>query len=152
MGTAHASVSDAPMMGRHRGGESWVIKRTTAQTRLRRAMNAVWPWCRNPRHDPRREPYRRLSQKLQGHDQYDGIRGHDRKLAVLSQMAATAWHEWLSRRSQQSAIRWEQCCKLLEVYPLPKPSLVHGISHGLQGRNVLCESRAEALAPEEPDA
>jgi RNA-directed DNA polymerase len=105
----------------------WVSKRTTAQKRVRRAMNAVWQWCRNHRHDPLREPDRRLSQTLQGHDQYDGIRGNDRKLAVLYQMAATAWRDWLSRRSQQSAIRWEQFCKLLKVDPRPKPSIGPGI-------------------------
>jgi RNA-directed DNA polymerase len=106
----------------------WVIKRTTAQNRLRRAMKAVWQWCRNHRHDLLREQYRRLSQTLQGHDPYDGIRGNDRKLAVLYQMAETAWRYWLSRRSQQSPIRWEQFCQRLEVYPLPQPSSVHGIS------------------------
>jgi group II intron reverse transcriptase/maturase len=63
----------------------WVIKRTTAQKRLRRAMQAVWQWGRNHRHDPLREQYRRLSQKLQGHYQYYGIRGNYRKLAVLYQ-------------------------------------------------------------------
>ncbi len=105
----------------------WVIKRTTAQKRLRRAMKAVWPGGRNHRHDPLRAPYRRLSQQLQGHYQYDGIRGNYRKRAVLYQMAETAWRDWLSRRSQQSAIRWEKFCKRLKVYPLPKPSIVHGI-------------------------
>jgi hypothetical protein len=105
----------------------WVIKRITAQKRLRRAMKAVWQWCRNHRHDPLREQYRQLSQKLRGHYQYYGIRGNYRKLAVLYQMAETAWRYWLSRRGQQSAIRWEKCRKLLKVYPLPKPSIVHGI-------------------------
>jgi len=115
-------------------------------------MNAGWPWCRHQRHDPRREPYRRLSQKLQGHYQYDGIRGHDRTRAVRYQRAETAWREWLSRRSQQSAIRGEQCCQLLEVSPLPKPRIVHGIESGLQGSNVLRSSRADARATEEPEA
>ena len=114
-----------------------MIKRTTAQKRRRRAMKAGWQGCRHQRHDPRREPYRRRSQKLQGHYQDDGIRGHDRKLAVLDQMAETAWRDGRSRRSPQSAIRWEKCCQLLEVYPLPKPRIVHGISSGLQGSHVL---------------
>jgi group II intron reverse transcriptase/maturase len=105
----------------------WVIKRTTAKKRLRRAMKAVWQWCRNHRHEPLREQYRRLSQKLQGHYQYYGIRGNYRKLAVLYQMAETAWRYWLSRRSRQSAIRWEKFCKLQEAYPLPNPRIVHGI-------------------------
>jgi RNA-directed DNA polymerase len=115
----------------------WEIQRTTAQKRVRRAMKVVWQGCRNHRHDPLREQYRRLSQTLQGHYQDDGIRGNDRKLAVLYQMAETAWRDRLSRRSQQSALRWEKFCKLRKVYPLSKPRSVHGPSHGRQGSHVL---------------
>jgi hypothetical protein len=100
-------------------------------------MKVVWQGCRNHRHDPLREQYRRLSQTLQGHYQDDGIRGNDRKLAVLYQMAETAWRDRLSRRSQQSALRWEKFCKLRKVYPLSKPRSVHGPSHGRQGSHVL---------------
>jgi formylglycine-generating enzyme required for sulfatase activity len=81
----------------------WVIKRTTAQKRLRRAMKAVWHWCRNHRHDPLREQYRRLSQKLQGHYQYDGIRGNYRKLEALYRSVERAWRYWLSRGGQWTA-------------------------------------------------
>jgi group II intron reverse transcriptase/maturase len=48
---------------------SWVIKRRTAKTRLRRAMRAVWHWCRTHRHDPLRAQYRQLCQKLRGYYQ-----------------------------------------------------------------------------------
>jgi len=48
----------------------WVIKRRTAKQRVRRAMRAVWHWCRTHRHDSLRAPYRALCQKLRGHDQY----------------------------------------------------------------------------------
>jgi hypothetical protein len=129
-----------------------VIQRTTAQNRVRRAMNAGWQWCRHHRHDPRREPDRRLSQTLQGHDQDDGIRGHDRKRAGLYPMAEPAWRYGLRRRRQQSAIRGEKCCKRLKGYPRPTPRIVQGLAHGLQGRPVLRESLAEARATEEPDA
>jgi hypothetical protein len=129
-----------------------VSKRTTAKKRRRRALKAVWQGCRTQRHDPLREQDRRRSQKLPGHDQDDGLRGHDRKLAVRYPMAATAWRYGLSRRSQPRAIRWEKFCKLWEVDPLPTPRLVHGLSPGRQGRNVLRPSRADALAPEAPDA
>ena len=33
----------------------WVIKRRTAKQRLRRAMRAVWQWCRTHRHEPLRD-------------------------------------------------------------------------------------------------
>jgi RNA-directed DNA polymerase len=68
-----------------------VIKRVTAKKRRRRAMKAVGRWCRHHRHDPRREQYRQRSRGLRGHEQYDGIRGHDRKLEALFTSVETAW-------------------------------------------------------------
>jgi RNA-directed DNA polymerase len=105
----------------------WVIKRVTAKKRLRRAMKAVWQWCRNHRHDPLREQHRKLSRRLRGHYQYYGIRGNYGQLEVLYEWADKAWRYWLSRRSQQSAIPWEKFYRLRTVYPLPQPSIVHRI-------------------------
>jgi RNA-directed DNA polymerase len=76
----------------------WVIKRRTAKKRLRRALRAVWRWCRTHRHDPLREPYRQLRAKLRGHYQYDGIRGNYRKLEAFYRGVERAWRYWLSRR------------------------------------------------------
>jgi RNA-directed DNA polymerase len=105
----------------------WVIKRVTAKKRLRRAMKAVWQWCRNHRHDPLREQHRKLSRRLRGHYQYYGIRGNYGQLEVLYEWADKAWRYWLSRRSQQSAIPWAKFYRLRTVYPLPQPSIVHRI-------------------------
>jgi RNA-directed DNA polymerase len=105
----------------------WVIKRVTAKKRLRRAMKAVWQWCRNHRHDPLREQHRKLSRRLRGHYQYYGIRGNYGKLEALYEWADKAWRYWLSRRSQQSAIPWEKFYRLRTMYPLPQPSIVHRI-------------------------
>jgi RNA-directed DNA polymerase len=105
----------------------WVIKRVTAKKRLRRAMKAVWQWCRNHRHDPLREQHRKLSRRLRGHYQYYGIRGNYGQLEVLYEWADKAWRYWLSRRSQQSAIPWEKFYRLRTVYPFPQPSIVHRI-------------------------
>jgi RNA-directed DNA polymerase len=105
----------------------WVIKRVTAKKRLRRAMKAVWQWCRNHRHDPLREQHRKLSRRLRGHYQSYGIRGNYGQLEVLYEWADKAWRYWLSRRSQQSAIPWEKFYRLRTVYPLPQPSIVHRI-------------------------
>jgi RNA-directed DNA polymerase len=105
----------------------WVIKRVTAKKRLRRAMKAVWQWCRNHRHDPLREQHRKLSRRLRGHYQYYGIRGNYGQLEVLYEWADKAWRYWLRRRSQQSAIPWAKFYRLRTVYPLPQPSIVHRI-------------------------
>jgi hypothetical protein len=104
-----------------------VIKRVTAKKRLGRALKAVWQWCRNHRHDPLREQHRKLSRRLRGHYQYDGLRGNYGKLDTLYAWAHKAWRYWLSRRSQQSAIPWEKFHRVRTMYPRPQPSIVHRI-------------------------
>jgi RNA-directed DNA polymerase len=105
----------------------WVIKRRTAKQRLRRAMRAVWHWCRTHRHDPLRAQYRQLCQKLRGYYQYYGIRGNYRKLEAFYRGVERAWRFWLSRRGGPRAIRWETFAKLRAVLPLPTPRIVHSI-------------------------
>jgi group II intron reverse transcriptase/maturase len=105
----------------------WVIKRRTAKTRLRRAMRAVWHWCRAHRHDPLRAQYRQLCQKLRGHYQYYGIRGNYRRLEALYRGVERAWRYWLSRRGGPRTIRWETFANLRVALPLPPPRIVHHI-------------------------
>jgi len=112
--------------GRSRRGY-WVIKQHTAKKRLRRAMRAVWHWCRTHRHEPLRVQYRQLCRKLRGHYQYDGIRGNYRKLEALYRCAEPAWRYWLSWRGGPRTIRWETFAKLRAVLPLPTPRIVHSI-------------------------
>jgi hypothetical protein len=105
----------------------WVIKRRTAKKRLRRAMRAVWHWCRTHRHDPLRDQYRVLCQKLRGHYQYYGIRGNYRKLEALYRCVERAWRYWLSRRGGPRTLRWETFASLRAVLALPLPRIVHNI-------------------------
>jgi group II intron reverse transcriptase/maturase len=105
----------------------WVIKRRTAQKRLRRTKKALWRWCRYNRHTPLQYQYQQLCQKLRGHFQYYGIRGNFRLLEEVRSAAEKAWRYWLSRRSSKSAIGWEKFQKLLETYVLPTPKIVHTI-------------------------
>jgi RNA-directed DNA polymerase len=104
-----------------------VIKRRTARKRLRRTNKALWRWCRANRHLPLKVQHRMLGQKLQGHFQYDGIRGNYRRLAEVRHQAEEAWRYWLSRRSHKSAISWEKFQKLKAVLGLPTPKIVHQI-------------------------
>ena len=101
----------------------WVIKRTTAGKRLRRAQKSRWQWCRDQRHTPRQAQDRILGQKLRGHYQYDGIRGHYPRLEQLYEPAVHAWRYWLSRRSHQRALPWAKFDRLHDRVPLPVPSL-----------------------------
>jgi len=105
----------------------WVIKRRTARKRLRRAQQALWQWCRHNRHAPLQYQYRRLCVKLRGHFRYYGIRGNFPLLENVRRYAEKAWRYWLSRRSSKSAIDWEKFQKLLALYVLPTPKIIHNI-------------------------
>ncbi len=105
----------------------WVSKRKTAGKRIRRTKKALWRWCRTNRHAPLKDQYQMLCLKLRGHFQYDGLRGNFRMLEGIAHYAEKAWRYWLSRRSSKSGIGWEKCQKLLRVYPLPIPTIVHNI-------------------------
>ena len=105
----------------------WVIKRRTARKRLRRTQKAVWQWCRHNRHAPLQYQYQMLCVKLRGHFRYYGIRGNFPLLENVRRHAEKAWRYWLSRRSSKSAIDWEKFQKLLALYVLPTPKIVHNI-------------------------
>ncbi len=105
----------------------WVIKRSTAMKRLRRAMKAYWQWCHYNLHEPIWYQYYKLSQKLKGYYGYYGIRGNSRKLEAVYEYVQKAWHYWLSRRSSTGYIPWEKFKEFLVKWPLPKPRIVHNI-------------------------
>jgi RNA-directed DNA polymerase len=116
----------------HYGGKTrqgyGVIKRKTVGKRLRRFMQASWTWCRENRHAPRQEQYRTLGSTLRGYDQYDGIRGHVKRLEVVVEHTERAGHYGLSTRSHKGHIHWQKFEGFLrQKLPLPKPSILHNI-------------------------
>ena len=104
-----------------------MIKRKTANKRIRRTKKSLWRWCRINRHAPLKDQYRMRCLKLRGHFQYYGMRGNLRPLEGIAHYAEKAWRYWLSRRSSTSGIGWEKFQKLLRVSPLPIPRIVHNI-------------------------
>jgi hypothetical protein len=105
----------------------WVLKRKTTKKRVRRAKQALWQWCRVNRHRPLKEQYQQLGQKLQGHYQYYSIRGNYRALESVGAFVRQAWRYWLSRRSRESYIPWDQFERILKAFPLPQPRIIHQI-------------------------
>src|SRR4029077_7835036 len=61
----------------------WVIKRKTARDRFRAALKRVSAWCKQHRHDPVREQWRKLSQKLRGYYAYYGIAYNSKALGYF---------------------------------------------------------------------
>src|SRR4030095_14802181 len=105
----------------------WVLQRKTAKKRVRRAKKTLWQWCRVNRHRPLKEQYQQLGQTLQGHSQYYSIRGNYRALEWVFEFVRTAWRYWLSRRSRERSIRWDKFERLLAVFPLPRPRIIHQV-------------------------
>jgi len=112
--------------GLSRGGYP-VIKRKTSRSSFRKAVKGMAQWCRRSRHQPLSVQQKLLSQKLAGHYAYFGITGNWAAMSRLHHEVCRVWRQWLGRRSQRAALRWEQFYALLKRHPLPRPRVVHSI-------------------------
>jgi len=106
---------------------NWVIKRKTAKSRFRRALNRVSRWCRDHRHMPVRKQTPILARKLRGHYGYFGITGNSLAVARFYHAVCAAWRKWLDRRSQRRHMPWRRFTRLLERHPLPLPVCTHSL-------------------------
>jgi group II intron reverse transcriptase/maturase len=111
--------------GRSRKGR-WVVMRKTARDRFRRSLRRVSLWCQAHRHDAVREQHAALSRKLLGHYAYYGVTGNFRPLLRYYDEAKRIWKKWLSRRNNRG-LNWERMRAILEVFPLPRPRVVHSV-------------------------
>jgi group II intron reverse transcriptase/maturase len=111
--------------GRSRKGR-WVVMQKTAKDRFRRSLRRVNLWCQDHRHDALREQHVALSRKLQGHYAYYGVTGNFRALLRYFDQVRHIWKKWLSRRNNHG-LNWERMRAILEVFPLPRPRVVHSV-------------------------
>ena len=100
----------------------WVVKRKTAKGRFRRALSAVWAWCRDHRHYPTEEQHQKLSEKLRGHYAYYGIVGNSVRLSAFLRGVRRSWKHWLSGRDR-AGMTWATYQRLERSYPLPPARL-----------------------------
>ena len=110
--------------GRSRKG-NWVVQRSTAPSRLGRALRKIALWCRRNRHRPVCEQHHTLSQKVRGHYAYYGITHNERALAKFLHAVKRRWRKWLDRRNCRRTMTWDRFNRLLERYPLPPVKIVH---------------------------
>jgi len=106
---------------------TWVVGQKTAKGRFSRALKRVQDWCRVNRHRSLAEQQRSLRLKLRGHYGYYGVTGNLAALKRFAYEVHRRWQKWLNRRSQRAKMPWECFQRLLERYPLPKPTVVHSI-------------------------
>jgi len=106
---------------------NWMVKRSTARSRLTRALTAVRAWCRQNRHRPIAVQCKMLGQKMRGHFAYYGITSNFVALLRFAREVRAIWGKWLSRRSQRGKLTWDHYNALLERHPLPRPRGVHSV-------------------------
>jgi RNA-directed DNA polymerase len=109
-----------------RGG-GWRMACKTRRARLRRAIGAIYDFCRRHRHKEVKEQHASLVRRIQGHFNYFGVNGNGANLSSLSYHAQRAWKKWLDRRSQGGSMTWQRFNNLMKDYPLPKPRIMVNI-------------------------
>jgi len=107
----------------HSRSGKWIVRRSTAKDRFRRALRRVTDWCREHRHDDLQAQQQVLVQKLRGHYAYFGITGNAEALGRFLYEVTRAWRKWLDRRSQRARVDWARMIDLQKRYPLPRPSI-----------------------------
>ncbi|HKY35942.1 MAG TPA: hypothetical protein VJN18_08390, partial [Polyangiaceae bacterium] len=59
-----------------------------------------------------------------GHYAYYGVTGNFRSLLRYFDEVRRIWKKWLSRRNNRG-LTWESMQAILQVFPLPRPRIVH---------------------------
>ena len=108
-----------------------MVKRKTANGRLKRAFAALSEWCRKNLHLPIKEQHQKLTQKLRGHYGYYGIIGNFYSLLEFRETARGIWRRHLSRRRRDGEVTWPEFLRLEKRYSLPRARVVHGLRSGV---------------------
>ncbi len=110
--------------GKSRKG-TWTVKKKTMSKRLTRAVRSTYQWCRDHRHWPVSQQWRKLCQKVRGHYAYYGVTGNGRMLRNFRHEVRRAWRKWLDRRNRERQMTWAIFERLEKRYPLPTPKIYH---------------------------
>lgn len=105
----------------------WRMACKTRRARLRRAIGAIYDFCRRHRHKEVKEQHASLVRRIRGHFNYFGVSGNGASLSSLNHHARRAWRKWLDRRSQRGRMTWKRFKDLMKDFPLPKPRVAVNI-------------------------
>jgi RNA-directed DNA polymerase len=109
---------------RSRKGKFTVHVRTMKK-RFRRGLKAIAEWCQENRHMPVDEQQKTLNAKLRGHYQYYGRPTNYRNIRQFYQEVRHLWRKWLSRRTRETGMTWENYAAILRKHPLLLPRILH---------------------------
>jgi len=109
--------------GKDRKGKDH-LKRRTARTKLRRALQRFTAWCRENRHLRLPELFQRLNATLRGYDNDSGVHGNAASLKEFFNSAMRIVLKWLNRRSQRHSDTWQGYTAVLERFKVARPRIV----------------------------
>lgn len=97
------------------------VKRRTAPSKQRIAMQRMRAWLKASRHLPKKQFFETLKQKLIGHYNYYYVRGNARSVWSFYRKVIEDTKKWLNRRSQRKSYNWEKFSRVLEYVGIPRP-------------------------------
>jgi group II intron reverse transcriptase/maturase len=109
----------------------FTIHLRTMKKRLRRSLKATAIWCREHRHDELAHQWTILNAKLRGHYQYYGRPTNSRSIRQFYRTVRRIWHKWLNRRTRGRTLDWPTYARLLDRYPLLRPTITRTYSGSL---------------------
>lgn len=109
----------------------FMVKRKTQAIRLTRKLKALREEMRRRWHASRPQQHAWLCQVLRGHYQYYGVIFNSRSLYAFYEGVKRAWFQALGRQSQKADMTWQRFHRLLEIFPLPKPT-IHQAWHSVK--------------------
>jgi hypothetical protein len=100
------------------------VMRRTARKKLHAACQRLTVWIKAHRPLPERDCFQRLHARLQGHYNYDGVRGNSRALTRFFRWAMDWTYQWLNRRGgKRSSYPWEQFTRVLDRAQIARPCM-----------------------------
>ena len=108
---------------RTRGGW-WANAVKTRSSRVARAIQRIYGFCRRNRHWSVRDQHAGLVRRLRGHINYFGVNGNSFSVQRVIRATERCWLKWLRRRSQRHRLNWSRFKELLKRLPLPRARIV----------------------------
>jgi group II intron reverse transcriptase/maturase len=101
------------------------VRRITSQKKLKVKRQAVKKWLQENRHAPIKLLIEKLNKKLRGHYNYYGVISNYKAMDSFHLYVTGRLFAALNRRGAKKDLTFEQFNKLLTVYPILRPKIVH---------------------------
>jgi len=106
---------------------TYCVKRKTSQKKLKSKRQAVKMWLQENKHMPIDLLIDKLNRKLRGHYNYYGVIGNFGAMESFRLYVTGRLFAALNRRGAKKDLTYEQFNRLLTVYPVLRPKIVHRI-------------------------